>query len=162
NNIKSQFGAVPEGMLYVHTGNAMTVLRLNDPNAALPAINQARQAQGLRALTTDEFGAMRQEDKQAMAKDAINFADPRDPGGMVTQNSLNLANMRLLTLKGQPQFNGKDALVSQLQATVDHQQAVLDSGAGQDAIRKGQAAGAEAQAAQPGKTAAKVADIRAT
>src|SRR6185437_10654719 len=47
NSIKQQFGTVPAGLLYIHTGNGMTVMKLQDPNAALPMINQARRAQGM-------------------------------------------------------------------------------------------------------------------
>src|SRR5579859_6582155 len=162
NEVKQKFGAVPSGMLYVHTGNSMTVLKLQDPNAALPAINQARRAQGMPEIDPAAFATLAPADKDGMARDALNFADPRDVNGTITQNSLNQATMRLQTVKAQPQFDGKDALVKQLQSTVDHQQSVLDAGAKQEATRKGQAAGTEAQAAQPGQTAAKVADIRAT
>jgi hypothetical protein len=162
NNVKSQFGAVPASLLYVHTGNGVTVLKLQDPNASLDTINQVRRAQGMQPLGADTFGAMSSQDKEAMAREAINFANPSDASGVITQNSLNLTNMRLLTVKAQPAFSGQDALISQLQASADHQKAVLDSGAGQEAIRKGQATGAEAQAAQPGQTAAEVAKINAT
>lgn len=163
NSVKSHFGAVPQGLLYIHTGNGMTVMKLQDPNAALPMINQARRAQGMPELPASAFATLSPQDRDSMSRDAINFTDPRDPvSGQISQASLNIANMRLQTIKAQPQFDGKDALVSQLQNTVDHQKQVLDSGATQEATRKGQAAGAEAQAAQPGTTAAKVADIKAT
>jgi len=162
NQVKQQFGTVPQGLLYVHTGSGMTVLKLQDPNAALPTINQTRRAQGMPEIDPSAFATLAPQDKDAMARDAINFADPRDLNGQITQNSLNVVNMRLATVKAQPEFNGKDALVSQLQAAADHQKQVLDSGAKQEATRKGEAAGAEAEAAQPGTTAAKVADIRAT
>lgn len=162
NQVKSQFGAVPSGLLYVHTGNAMTVMKLQDPTAALDTVNQARRAQGMSPIEASVFQSLKPEDRDNMARDAINFSDPRDINGMVTQSSLNLANMRLQTVKSQPDFNGKDKLVTQLQGTVDHQKAVLDSGAGQEAIRAGQAKGTEAQAAQPGQTAAKVSEINAT
>jgi hypothetical protein len=162
NSIKSQFGAVPSGLLYIHTGNGVTVMKLQDPNAALPMINQARRAQGMPEITQDVFATLKPEDRDGMARNALNFTNPRDVNGMVSQQSLNEANMRLETVKAQPDFNGKSELVTQLQATVDHQKAVIDSGAVQEAQRKGSAAGTEAQAAQPGTTAAKVADIKAT
>lgn len=162
NSVKTQFGAVPQGLLYIHTGNGMTVMKLQDPNAALPMINQARRAQGMPEIPSAAFATLSPQDRDSMSRDAINFTDPRDINGQITQQSLNIANMRLQTIKAQPQFDGKDALVSQLQNTVDHQKQVLDYGATQEATRKGQAAGAEAQSAQPGKTAAEVADINAT
>lgn len=162
NQVKQQFGAVPQGLLYIHTGDGVTVMKLQNANAALPAINQVRRAQGLSELDQSMFGSLAQADRDSMARDAINFTFPTDVNGMVTQNSLNVAQMRLATVKAQPGFNGKDTLVTQLQDTVDHQKAVLDSGALAEANRKGQATGAEAQAAQPGQTAAKVADISAT
>jgi len=162
NQVKQQFGSVPQGLLYIHTGNGMTVLKLQDPNAALPTINQIRRAQGMPEIDPSAYASLAPQDKDSMARDAINFTDPRDINGQITQNSLNIANMRLATVKAQPQFNGKDALVSQLQATVDHQKQVLDSGSKQEATRKGEAVGAEAQAAQPGQTAAQVANIKAT
>lgn len=161
NQVKSQFGAVPSGLLYVHTGTGMTVMKMQDPTAALDTVNQARRAQGMSPIEASVFQSLKPEDRDNMARDAINFSNPLDQNGMVTQNSLNQANMRLQTLKSQPDFNGKDAMMTQLQDSVDHQKAVLDSGAGQAAIRAGQAAGAEAQAGQPGKTAAEVADINA-
>src|SRR6185437_16875924 len=108
----------------------------------LPTINQTRRAQGMPEIDPSAFASLAPQDKDAMARDAINFADPRDINGQVTQNSLNQANMRLATVKAQPEFNGKDALVAQLQNTVDHQKAVLDSGASQLATREGQAKGA--------------------
>lgn len=162
NSVKTQFGAVPSGLLYVHTGNGVTVMKLQDPNAALPVINQARRAQGMPEITQGVFGTLKPEDRDSMARNAINFTSPRDASGMVSQQSLNEANMRLETVKAQPDFNGKSDIVAQLQSTVDHQKAIIDSGAVQEAQRKGAAAGAEAQAAQPGETAAKVADINAT
>lgn len=158
NQVKSQFGAVPSGLLYIHTGSGMTVMKLQDPNAALPLVNQARKAQGMPELTTEQFASLNPQDRDGMARNALNFTNPRDVNGLVTQNSLNEAQMRLSTVKAQPDFTGKDALVTQLQESVDHQKAVLDSGASQEAIRKGQAQGSEAQAAQPGTTAAKVAE----
>lgn len=162
NTVKSQFGAVPSGLLYIHTGSGMTVMKMQDPAAALDTVNQARRAQGQSPIDSSVFMSLKPEDRDNMARDAINFSDPRDVNGMVTQASLNQANMRLLTAKAQPDFNGKDALVTQLQNTVDHQKAVLDSGAGAEAIRAGAAKGAEAQAAQPGTTGAQVANIKAT
>lgn len=162
NSVKTQFGAVPSGLLYVHTGNGVTVMKLQDPNAALPVINQARRAQGMPEITQDVFATLKPEDRDSMARNAINFTSPRDVNGMVSQQSLNETNMRLETVKAQPDFNGKSDLVAQLQATADHQKAIIDSGAVAEAQRKGAAAGAEAQAAQPGTTAAKVADIQAT
>lgn len=162
NSVKSQFGAVPSGLLFIHTGSGMTVMKLQDPNAALDTVNQARRAQGQSPIDSSVFQSLKPEDRDNMARDAINFTDPRDQNGMVTQTSLNLANMRLETVKSQPDFNGKDGLVTQLQNTVDHQKEVLDSGAGAEAIRAGQAKGAEAQAAQPGTTGAQVANIKAT
>lgn len=162
-DIKSRFGTVPAGLVYIHTGNTMTVLKLNDPNAALPMINQTLMAQGQKQLDANTFAALSQADKETMARNAINFTNPLDPvNGEISQNSLNIANLRLLTVKAQPAFNGQDALVSQLQATIDHQQSVLDSGTGAAAIRAGKAKGLTAQAAQPGETAAKVAEINAT
>ena len=162
NQVKQQFGAVPSGLLYIHTGSGMTVLKLQDPNAALPTINQVRRAQGMPEIDSGTFATFDAKDKEAMARDALNFTNPTDINGQVTQNSLNQANMRLATVKAQPEFNGKDALVTQLQNTVDHQKAVLDSGAQQEAMRAGQAQGEQAQAAEPGKTAAQVANIKAT
>lgn len=162
DSIKKQYGAVPQGLLYIRTGSGMTVLKQQDPNAALPTINQARRAQGMPEIDSAAFATLSAADKDSMAKDAINFADPRDINGTITQNSLNQANMRLETVKSQPQFDGKDKLVTQLQATVDHQKAVLDSGSKDAATRAGQAQGAQAQAAQPGTTAAQVANINAT
>lgn len=162
NSVKQQFGAVPSGLLYIHTGSGMTVMKLQDPAAALTTINQARRAQGMPEIQQDAFMQLKPDDRDSMARDAINFTDPRDINGMVTQNSINIAKMRLETVKAQPEFNGKDALVKSLQQTVDHQKAVLDSGAQAEAQRKGQAAGTEAQAAQPGQTAAKVAEVNAT
>jgi hypothetical protein len=167
NSVKDQFGVVPRGLLYIHTGNQMQVLKLQDANAALPTINATRAAMGQKPLDPATFSSLAAADRDSMARDAINFDDPRDTTGgpttgMVTQNSLNIAQMRLSTVKAQPAFNGQDQLVSQLQASVDHQKAVLDTGAGQAAIRAGQAKGAEAVAAQPGTTAADVANIQAT
>lgn len=162
NSVKQQFGAVPSGLLYIHTGSGMTVMKLQNPTAALPMINQIRRAQGMPEIDQGAFAQLNPADRDSMARDAINFTDPRDVNGQITQNSLNIVNMRLQTVKAQPEFNGKDALVSQLQNTVDHQKAVLDSGAAQAATRQGKAEGAQAQAAQPGKTAAEVADINAT
>lgn len=162
NSVKQQFGAVPSGLLYIHTGSGVTVMKLQDPAAALTTINQARRAQGMPEINQDAFLQLNPADRDSMARDAINFTDPRDTNGQVTQNSINLATMRLATVKAQPEFNGKDALVTALQQTVDHQKAVLDSGAVAEATRKGQAAGAEAQAAEPGQTAAQVANIKAT
>jgi len=52
--------------------------------------------------------------------------------------------------------------VASFQATLNHQQAVLDSGTGAAAVRAGKAAGAQAVAAQPGQTAAKIAEIQGT
>lgn len=158
NQIKQQFGAVPQGLLYIHMGNSMQVLKLQDPNAALPMINQTRRAQGMPEIDSAAFSTLSPGDRDSMSRDAINFTDPRDVNGQITQASLNQANMRLATVKSQPQFNGKDALVSQLQATVDHQKQVLDSAA----IQKGKEAGETAQAAQPGLNAAKVSEIKAT
>src|SRR5262249_52317045 len=109
--IKQKFGAVPQGLLYIHTGSGVTVMKLQDPNAALPAINQARRAQGLSELDAGMFATLKPEDRDSMARDAINFTDPRDVNGQITQNSLNVANMRLATVKAQTDFNGKDALV---------------------------------------------------
>lgn len=162
NQVKGQFGAVPAGLLYIHTGSGMTVMKLQDPAAALDTINQTRRAQGAAPIDQSAFTALKPEDRDSMARDAINFTDPRDVNGTVTQNSLNIANLRLQNVKSQPDFNGKDGLVTQLQNTVDHQKAVLDSGSQQQATRAGQAAGAEAQAAEPGKTAAQVTNIKAT
>jgi hypothetical protein len=161
--IKQQFGGVPSGLLYVHLGGSMAVMKLQDPNAALGLINKTQRAQGLQQITSDAFNALSQTDREHMAKDALNFTNPRDPqSGMASQGSVNLAKLRLATVQAQPGFDGKDALVSALQQTVDHQQAVLDSGAVQEATRAGQAQGAQAQAAQPGTTAAKVAEVQAT
>lgn len=162
NSVKQQFGAVPNGLLYIHTGSGMTVMKLQDPAAALTTINQARRAQGMPEIAQDTFLQLAPADRDSMARDAINFTDPRDTNGQVTQNSINLASMRLATVKAQPQFNGKDALVTSLQQSVDHQKSVLDSGAQAEATRKGQAVGAEATAAQPGQTAAKVREVNAT
>src|SRR5262249_35048344 len=114
-DLKQQYGAVPQGLLYIHTGNQMTVLRLADPNAALPMINQTMQAQGKPNVTADYFNSLSKEDRASMAKDAINFTSPTDANGEISQQSLNLANMRLLTLKSQIDFNGKDAMVNALQ-----------------------------------------------
>lgn len=152
DQIKTQFGAVPSGLLYIHTGSNMTVLKLQDPNAALPAINQARRAQGMKEIDPAAFATLDPKDRDSMARDAINFTDPRDVNGTITQQSLNQANLRLANVKGQPEFNGKDALVTQLQATVDHQKSVLESGAKEAGTTKG----IEAQAAEPGTTAAEV------
>jgi len=162
DSVKTQFGAVPSGLLYIHTGSGVTVMKLQDPNAALPVINQARRAQGMPQLTQDQFSTLQPADRDSMARNAMNFTNPRDTTGMVSQQSLNEAKMRLETVKSQPDFTGKSDLVTQLQSTVDHQKDVLDSGAAQEATRKGQATGAEATAAQPGTTAAKVSEIKAT
>jgi len=162
NSVKSQFGAVPSGLLYIHTGSGVTVMKLQDPNAALPLINQSRAAMGQKPIDPATFSALKPEDRDGMARNAINFTNPRDVNGMVSQQSLNEAKMRLETVKAQPDFNGKNELVTQLQSAVDHQKAVLDSGAAQEAQRKGKAVGAEAAAAQPGTTAAKVSEIKAT
>src|SRR5258708_6389932 len=146
NQVKQQFGAVPSGLLYIHTGSGMTVMKLQDPTAALTTINQARRTQGMPEIQQDAFMQLAPADRDSMARDAINFADPRDVNGMVTQNSINIASMRLATVKAQPEFNGKDALVTSLQRNVDHQKAALDSRAQAEAQRKGQAVGAEATA----------------
>jgi hypothetical protein len=162
NQVKSQFGSVPSGLLYIHTGNGVTVMKLQDQNAALPMINQARRAQGMPEITPEAFQTLAPADRDGMARNALNFTNPRDTTGMVSQQSLNEAKMRLETAKSQPDFTGKDAIVTQLQQAVQHQKDVLDSGASEAATRTGKATGTEAQAAQPGKTAAEVANIKAT
>ncbi len=160
--VKAQYGAVPSGLMYIHTGSTMTVLKLQDGNSALPSINAARQAMGQKPIDQNTFSSLAPADRDSMARNALTFDDPRDVHGEISQASVDVANMRLLTVKSQPDFYGKADLVASLQASVDHQTAVLDSGAGASAIRTGKAAGAQAQAAQPGETAAKVAEIQAT
>lgn len=162
DDVKSRFGQVPSGLLYIHTGNVMTVMKLQDPNAVLPTINQTLRAQGQPELSQDQFSALAPQDRDNLARLALTFTSPVDTHGEISQDALNMANARLLNVKAQPAFNGQDQIVSQLQATVDHYQSVLDSGAGAAAIRAGKAKGAEAAAAQPGTTAAQVANINAT
>jgi hypothetical protein len=162
-DVQTKFGGtVPSGLLYIHTGNGVTVLKLQDTNAALPMVNRSLRAQGMPQLSQDQFAALNPQDRDGLARNALTFTAPMDKNGEISQDSLNVANYRLATLQAQPDFNGKDALVAALQATATHYQAVLDSGAGAAAIRAGKAKGAEAVAAQPGTTAAKVAEIQQT
>lgn len=162
NDVKQKFNGVPTGLLYIHTGSGLTVMKLQDPNASLPMINQTLRALGMPQLSQDQFSALNPQDRDNLARSAVTFTSPVDTNGEISQDSLNVANARLLNVKAQPAFTGQDQLVSQLQQTVDHYQAVLDSGAGAAAIRAGKAEGAKAQASQPGTTAAKVAEINAT
>jgi hypothetical protein len=161
-DVQQKYGAVPAGLLYLHTGNVMTVLKLQDPNASLPMVNQILRAQGQPQLTQDQFSAMNPQDRDSLARHAMTFTSPTDTNGEISQQSLNEANNRLLNLKAQPDFTGKDALVTQLQSTIDHYQQVLDTGATMAATRAGKAEGTKAQASQPGTTAAKIAEIKAT
>jgi hypothetical protein len=158
---KNNGGKVPEGLLHIHggNGNGIFTLQLQDPAAALGAINQTRRAQGLAEVDSNTFMSLHPGDRQQMAKDAINFTMPTDPRtGQISQESVTTLENRLGLVKAQPEFNGKDALVTNLQRSLDFQKSALQH----EATRKGQAAGAEAQGAQPGKTAAEVANINAT
>ncbi|HXE32781.1 MAG TPA: hypothetical protein VN087_02625 [Verrucomicrobiae bacterium] len=161
-SVAAQYGTVPQGLLYIHVGDSMQVLKLQDSNAALPVINQSRMAIGSAPIDPATFASLSQQDKDGMARNAINFTSPRDVNGLISQQSLDEANMRLATVKAQPSFNGQDQLVSSLTAEVQHQTDVLNTGASASAIRAGKAAGAQAQAAQPGTTAAKISEINAT
>jgi|SRR5579859_2090310 len=154
-------GVVPTGLLHIHAGNAngIITLQLANPAAALDTINQARRAQGLPQMTQEQFMTQPATDRAVQAKDALNFTWPTDSQtGKISQDSVTTLQNRLALVNAQPEFNGKDQLVANLQRSLDFQSAALQD----EAKRKGQATGLEAQAAQPGKTAAEVANINAT
>lgn len=158
---KNNGGTVPEGLLHIHAGNnnGIFTLQLTDPAAALDAINATRLATGQSPMDHDEFMAQPATDRAAQAKDALNFTFPTDSRtGQISQDSVTTLDNRLALVKAQPEFAAKAQLVTSLQRNLDFQTAALQ----REAQRKGQATGAEAQAAQPGTTAAKVAEINAT
>lgn len=155
---KNNGGQVPEGLLHIHggNGNGIFTLQLQDPAAALGVVNQTRRAQGLPELDSNTFMGLSPQERQSQAKDAINFTNPTDPqSGQISQNSVTTLENRLALVKAQPAFNGKDALVTNLQQNLDFQKSALEH----EATRKGQAAGSEAMAAQPGQTEAKRAEL---
>jgi hypothetical protein len=158
---KNNGGKVPEGLLHIHAGNGNGIytLQLQDPAAALGIVNQTRRAQGLPELDSNTFMGLSPQERQSQAKDAINFTNPTDPQtGQISQTSVTTLENRLALVKAQPAFNGQDALAASLQQNLDFQKSALEH----EATRKGQATGAEALGAQPGKTAAEVANVNAT
>lgn len=158
---KNNGGQVPEGLLHIHAGNANGIftMQLQNPAAALGVINQTRRAQGLPEIDSNTFMGLSAQERQNQAKDALNFTFPTDrQSGQISQDSVTTLENRLALVKAQPAFNGQDALVANLQRSLDLQTSALQH----EATRKGQAAGAEALGAQPGTTAAQVANINAT
>lgn len=158
---KNNGGAVPAGLLHIHAGNANGIftLQLSNPTAALDAINQTNRAQGLPQVTREQFMSQPATDRAVQAKNALNFTFPTDSRtGQISQDSVTTLDNRLALVKAQPDFSGKDALVTKLQQSLDFQTSALEH----EAKRKGKATGTEAQAAQPGTTAAKVSEIKAT
>lgn len=153
--ITSTDGAVGE-MLHLHVGDKTMSLQLRDPNAGLDLVNSRLKAQGLPNISQEMWQSYSQADRNSLGITALNFTDPER--GHVSPDSLVTLQNRLGLVKAQPDFTGKDDLVSSLQTAVDTQTSILDRQNERQAQQKAQ----EITTTGAATTQNQVANIQAT
>jgi hypothetical protein len=159
-NLTNTMGAVPP-LLTLHVGDQSVSYDLNQLSktpASLDQVNKVRQIQGLPQYDDKTWSAVAGTPQGiAETADAWRFDAP-----MPTQDNLTRYSNILANLKNQPAYTNKDTDVAKVQGIVDTMSNTLDEQNTRAAQQEGQAAGIKAQAAQPGTTAAQVANINAT
>jgi hypothetical protein len=159
-HITNTQGAVPPA-LTLHVGDqsiSYDLTQLSRTPASLDQVNKVRQIQGLPQYDDRTWSAVASTPQGiAETADAWRFDAP-----MPTQDNLTRYSNVLANLKNQPAYQGKDADVTKVQGIVDNMSKTIDEQSTRAAQQAGKAAGAQALAAQPGTTAAQVANIKAT
>lgn len=159
-SVTASHGAVPPTMT-LHVGNQSVSYDLNQlalTGGTLDQVNRVRQITGQPPLDTTSWNQMAKTAQGiAMASDAWKFFAP-----MPTEDNLTQYKNFQANLQNQPQSAARDANIQKIDGIVTTMQKLLDERNTRSAKLKGQAAGIEATEAQPGQTAAKVAEIQET
>lgn len=158
--VTASHGAVPPTMT-LHVGDQSVSYDLSTLAPApgtLDQVNKVRAIQGQPAIDPTSWAQLAKTPiGMQFTNDAYKFFSPLPSEANLTQYKNYLAN-----LQNQPQSADRDANIDKMQSIVDNMQDTLDEQNERAGTLKGQQEGAAAEAAQPGTTAAQVANIKAT